>query len=87
MSEVKSIVGILKCGVCKSPVQLKLSKKERVFYTCSACSLQVFSRGKKSSDIMIKKAKKPENPIREKEPEKAVQESGGFWDFVGGDDE
>ena len=53
MSDPRPELGIISCRVCRSPVELRWTKKGRVFYTCSECSTQLFSRGKKSSDLLI----------------------------------
>ena len=75
-----NIIGKINCLVCGHESVLKMTKKGKPCYTCSNCSLQVFSRGEPSGQkmlLMVKKeaaAKVPALPVNV-EPEK---EAGGF---------
>jgi len=37
--------GILHCFLCNGKVELRLSRKQRPYYNCLDCYLQVFIRG------------------------------------------
>lgn len=83
------VLGSASCDVCNGDVQLKLTKKGRVFYICGHCVLQVFSRGKKSSDLLMLKIKRPLKTVTEKNDGDAGsdQSEKGFFAAIFGDDE
>ena len=85
MSDPKVVLGIIDCLTCNAEVQLKETKKERAFYTCSECSSQLFTRGKKSSDLMILKIKKPVS-VQEKKQDDSVTEKKGFFNWLEDDE-
>jgi DNA-directed RNA polymerase subunit RPC12/RpoP len=47
----------MSCLLCGSSVELKTSKKNKPYYVCNACGLQVFTRQEHSASLIVEKAK------------------------------
>lgn len=78
-------IGTIKCQLCNEKASVKLSKKQKAYYSCENCGVQMFARGSMADGKMRKMMKKPKDPSTntdiEKEPEqepKKVASSGGW---------